>query len=107
MRKHRQKLLCLLIFTAASLAAGSATAADGKALYTSKGCVACHGDAGKAPIMPNYPKLAGQNSAYMLEQMKDIKSGARNNGQAAVMKPIVASVTEDEMKAIADYLSKQ
>ena len=39
--------------------------------------------------------------------MKDIKSGARSNGQSAVMKGIVAAVSDDELKAIAEWLSKQ
>ena len=39
--------------------------------------------------------------------MKDMKSGARANGQSAVMKPFVSVLTEDEMKQISDYLSKE
>jgi hypothetical protein len=30
--------------------------------------------------MPEYPKLAGQNAKYAEQQMLDIKSGARANG---------------------------
>jgi len=37
--------------------------------------------------------------------MKDIKSGARNNGQTAAMKGVMGLVNEEEMRAIADYLS--
>jgi cytochrome c len=84
-----------------------AMAADGSALYVSRGCVACHGANGAAPILPIYPSLAGQKADYMLQQMKDIKSGARSNGQTASMKPIIAYVSEDEMKTIADWLSQQ
>jgi cytochrome c len=57
--------------------------------------------------MPNYPKLAGQNAAYAEQQMKDIKSGARNNGQTAAMKGVMHLVNDDEIKAISDWLSKQ
>ncbi|PLX61323.1 c-type cytochrome [Sedimenticola selenatireducens] len=87
--------------------AGNAAAADGAALYASKGCAACHGADGKTPIMPVYPKLAGQNAQYALNQMKDIKSGARNNGQTAAMKGIVMSVSEEELQAIAEWLAAQ
>ena len=38
-------------------------------------------------------------------QMMDIKSGARNNGQTAAMKGIMAMVSPEEAKAIADWLS--
>ena len=57
--------------------------------------------------MPTYPKLAGQNADYAYNQMMDIKSGARNNGQTAAMKGIMAMVSEEEAKAIADWLSTQ
>ena len=56
--------------------------------------------------MPNYPKLAGQNAAYAEAQMKDIKSGARNNGQTAAMKGVMHLVNDEEIKAIAEWLSK-
>ncbi|OAD21482.1 cytochrome C4 precursor [Candidatus Thiomargarita nelsonii] len=78
---------------------------DGDALYNSKGCVACHGADAKTPIMPSYPKLAGQGKDYAVAQMKDIKSGARNNGQTAAMKAIMGSVSDAEMEAIAEWLA--
>lgn len=84
---------------------GSALAADGAALYTAKGCGACHGADGKSPIMPLYPKVAGQSKEYVTQQMNDIKSGARSNGQSIAMKAIMASVSDEETAAIADYLS--
>ncbi len=82
-------------------------AADGAALYKSKTCWSCHGKDAKTPIMPVYPKLAGQNADYAYNQMKDIKSGARNNGQAAAMKGVMGLVSDEEMRAIADWLSSQ
>lgn len=80
-------------------------AADGATLYKTKTCSACHGKDAKTPLMPNYPKIAGQNSAYTLQQMKDIKSGARNSGQAASMKGVMHLVTDEEMQVLADYLA--
>lgn len=84
---------------------GSAFAADGAALYTAKGCTACHGADAKSPIMPLYPKIAGQSKEYTVQQMKDIKSGARSNGQSAAMKGIMAAVSDEETMAIAEYIS--
>ena len=83
----------------------SAMAADGASLYKTKTCSACHGKDAKTPLMPNYPKIAGQNSAYTLQQMKDIKSGARNNGQTASMKGVMHLVTDEEMQVLEDYLA--
>ncbi|MFQ5661560.1 MAG: c-type cytochrome [Gammaproteobacteria bacterium] len=102
--------LKLILRTCTIFLLGSLTAtlaADGKALYTQKLCVTCHGEAGNKPIMPQYPKLAGQNKEYMLQQIKDIKSGQRSNGMSAAMKALVANVGDEDIDAIADYLSQQ
>lgn len=77
----------------------------GAGIYQAKGCAGCHGADGKTTIMPVYPKLAGQSATYLLNQMKDIKSGTRANGQTAVMKGIIAGVSDDEMKAMAEWLA--
>ena len=58
---------------------------DGAELYTQRTCIACHGPDAKTPILPEYPRLAGQSAPYLLAQMKDIKSGARNNGNTPAM----------------------
>ena len=80
-------------------------AADGAELFKTKTCWSCHGKDAKTPIMPTYPSLAGQNADYAFNQMKDIKSGARNNGQTAAMKGVMGLVSDDEMRAIADWLA--
>ena len=85
--------------------AGQAVAADGAALYKQKTCIACHGADGKKPLLPEYPRLAGQNAAYIVRQMQDIKSGARANGNSAAMKGIMHLVSDEDMQAIADWLS--
>jgi cytochrome c len=78
---------------------------DGAKLYVERTCVACHGKDAKTPILPEYPKLAGQGAVYAERQMKDIKSGARSNGNTAAMKGVMHLVTDEEMKAIAEYVS--
>jgi len=85
--------------------AGSAAAADGAALFKEKGCISCHGPEGSKPTASNYPILKGQNEAYLVQQIKDIQSGARDNGMTAMMRPIVKPLSEAEIKAIAAYLS--
>ena len=89
----------------ATLGASSAMAADGKALYTAKLCVTCHGAEGKAPIIPTYPKLAGQNKEYLIAQTTMIKEGVRTGGLTAAMMPLVAAVTAEEIEAISEYLA--
>ena len=96
----------MTLLAAALVAAPAIAAPDGAALYKDKTCNACHGPTGNKPLMPNCPEVAGQNAAYMEQQMKDIKSGARSNGQSAAMKGVMHLVNDEEIKAIADYLSK-
>lgn len=79
--------------------------AEGAKLFLEKTCVACHGKDAKTPILPDYPKLAGQNTTYAEKQMLDIKSGARANGNTAAMRGIMPLVNEAEIKALAVYLS--
>lgn len=94
---------------AAPATAGAAPAAgttlSGAELYQQRTCVACHGKDAKTPILPNYPRLAGQSQQYIVQQMHDIKSGARNNGQTAAMKGVMHLVTDAEIEVLAEYLS--
>ena len=104
----RIKLLSTLTLFLLTMVMGQAHALDGAALYKNPakgGCAACHGKDAKTPILNTYPKIAGQNEGYILQQLIDIKSGKRNNGMTAAMKGIMHLVNEDEMKAIAKYLS--
>jgi cytochrome c len=90
----------------AVVSSASVFAADGKALYADKTCNACHGPNGNKALMPDYPKIAGQNAKYIEKQMLDIKSGARANGNAAAMKGVMHLVSDEEIKVLADYISK-
>ena len=98
--------LVIALLAAGLVASPVIAAPDGAALYAEKTCNACHGPKGDKPLMPNYPKLAGQNAAYAEQQMKDIKSGTRNNGQTAAMKGVMHLVNDEEIKAISVFLSK-
>jgi cytochrome c len=81
-----------------------AFALDGADLYAEKTCAGCHGRDAKTPILPIYPKLAGQSPEYSFNQMMDIASGARANGQSVAMKGVMGLVSEEEMRAIAAWL---
>jgi len=96
----------LIIATLAAASFAAPALADGKALYLEKTCVACHGKDAKKPLTPEYPKLAGQNAKYAENQMKDIKSGARANGNTAAMKGVMHLVSDEEIAQLAKYLSE-
>jgi cytochrome c553 len=51
-----------------------------------------------------YPKLAGQDAQYLLNQTQDILSGARGGGLTLSMR-MSAYASEKEIKAISDYLA--
>ena len=76
----RHRIVCLLVAIAASLGAGTAQAegdpAQGEAQAAP--CAACHGQDGATGIDPTYPNIAGQNEAYLTQQLEMIQSGARN-----------------------------
>jgi len=104
MKLHNKSLPAGLVVLGMSLSA-PAMALDGAELYVKKTCVACHGKDAKTPILPIYPKLAGQNPDYAYNQMQDIASGVRANGQTAAMKGIMHLVSDEEQRAIADWLA--
>jgi cytochrome c len=98
--------LGLGLWAAAAVAAEpAAPAGDGAALYREKTCIACHGADARTPILPDYPKLAGQNAAYLLQQARDIKSGVRANGNTAAMKGVMHLANDDELRAISEWLA--
>ena len=78
---------------------------DGKTLYTKRLCHICHGEDGRSTTGA-YPSLADQTYFYLINQMKDIKSGARKSGNAEIMKPHVLDVSDKEIEIISKYLTE-
>ena len=107
MKDMKKTLLSIAVSIALlGTATTSTMAADGKVIYLQKGCLSCHGADGKTPISPIYPKISGQNAVYLENQLKDIKDGKRNNGLSFSMKPFLTRLSDEDIKALADYLSK-
>ena len=66
-------------------------------------CAACHGvDGNSTPAI--YPTLAGQTARSRYLQVRDFQEGRRPN---ELMVPMVAGLSRDEMRALADYYAKQ
>lgn len=85
-------------------------AGRGKALYEDgnratgvPGCIGCHLANGAGS--QRYPRLAGQPQAYTVQQLADFKSGKRSNDRASVMRHVAGRLTDDEMKAVAEYVA--
>ncbi|MDM8546345.1 c-type cytochrome [Candidatus Venteria ishoeyi] len=66
-------------------------------------CVACHGVDGNS-LADAFPKVAGQQSTYIVNQLKAFKAGARKN---PLMAPQAAGLTEQDMINLAAYYSQQ
>lgn len=81
------------------------SAADGGALYQK--CAACHGAKAEKAALGKSEVIAGWKSDKVLEALKGYKSGTRNTkGMGALMKGQVASLSDADMKTLADHISK-
>jgi cytochrome c553 len=106
MRLPKTRLALTTAITALALGTvGLVRAQDGATLFTVRACHSCHGSDAKTTVLPVYPKLAGQNAPYLLEQMKAIRDGTRTNGLSAAMRPLMASVTDEEFQLISEWLA--
>ena len=66
-------------------------------------CVGCHGIPGYKTAFPDVyhvPRIAGQQPAYLVNALKAYKSGERSHPS---MRGIAASLTEEDMKELAQY----
>ena len=91
--------------TTATAAVASAVNTDaGKALYAK--CSGCHGADGKTKAMGKAPMLAGQSAEDIASHIAGYKAGTRNeHGLGMLMKGQVASLSEDDVKAISAYIA--
>jgi cytochrome c553 len=62
-------------------------------------CVACHAVDGTRGVAAN-PILQGQHGDYLVKQLRDYKSGAREN---AIMKGFASTLSDDDMRHVAAF----
>ncbi|MBE9567980.1 MAG: cytochrome c4 [Proteobacteria bacterium] len=99
------KKLILASFLMLFATSGAALAGDAAAGKTkSAACGGCHGMDGNSPIVA-YPKLAGQNEAYIIKQVKDFK--ANTTRQNAIMFGMVAALSDEDAADIGAYFQSQ
>lgn len=68
-------------------------------------CTGCHGPGGNGNPQALFPQLNGQYAAYIEKTLKDFKTGARTNDLNSMMQKLAARMSEEEIKAVADYIS--
>ncbi len=78
---------------------GDATAGQAKIAV----CAACHGMDGNS-ASAQYPKLAGQNESYIVNQLELFKSGKRAN---PIMAGFAAPLSEQDMHDIGAYFASK
>lgn len=96
---HKIVLVGLLLI---SSVAGAADLQAGKA-KAAQACAVCHGPTGLASA-PNTPHLAGQPQFYLVEQLKNYRSGKRAH---EVMAVIAKPLTDAEIANVAEWYSSQ
>jgi cytochrome c553 len=67
-------------------------------------CMACHGPSGRGNEPAKFPALRGQHSVYVIKQLHDYASGARNTGPNGIMQTVSKRLTEDDMRGLASYV---
>ena len=67
------------------------------------GCELCHGINGNSTVNENWPKLAGQNTNYLMKQMQDFQPFAEHRRNNPIMNSLVAALSKKEKNKIANY----
>lgn len=96
------------VFASALLLGAGAVSADGHAgkpdiaagEALSATCAACHGADGNTPLLPEYPRLGGQNAKYLFSQLEMIKDKTR---EIALMAGQLDNMDEHDLKNLAAY----
>ncbi|WP_374485780.1 cytochrome c [Zoogloea sp.] len=99
-----------LLFLAALWAAGGATAADrigdplaGKAWSDENVCKECHNPDGNSTVA-EYPRLGGQQAAYLYKQLRDFRDGRRRN---VIMQALTQELGDTELANVAAHFAAQ
>ena len=106
---NRRSLLSLCAVSASCLlfsvfaVTQSSHASQTAAKPASVPCATCHGE-GLKGIGDIFPPLAGRSPAATARQLYDFKSGARDGRYAALMKPVVAHLTDQDIVDLTAYI---
>lgn len=68
-----------------------------------QGCVTCHGQQGQGTRDNYFPRIAGKPAGYLYSQLRAFRDGRRHY---APMNYLVAYLSDDYLREMADYFSK-
>ncbi len=95
-----KRFLAAALMLAATAAGADPLVARGEEIVQGR-CFICHGMAGESSS-PVFPRLAGQNAAYVARQLADYQSGRR---RSSTMQTMVEGLGPDDLKALGAYFS--
>ena len=103
---HALLTLALLLNVGVTSAEEAAEDADSGASFDEKvaACTACHGENGAAPILPEYPILAGQYESYLANALRQYRDGQRTN-QIMALQLQVLELSDNDIKRLAAYFA--
>jgi len=82
---------------------GGAIVADGVPERDVPACSKCHGP-GDHERNPTYPNLAGQDAAYIIQQLELLKAGVRGGTEFEhVMRKVAANLSAEDIRDVAQY----
>ena len=86
----------------ASNPVSAADAATGEKVYMDEGCIECHGPRGISLDPDMFPRIAGLEQQYIVDQLTAFQSGSRQN---VIMSPVAQLLSAEEIAALAAYIS--
>jgi len=96
-------LTLAVAFALAVTLAAAALAADGKALFVK--CAGCHGTDGAKTALGN-KTLKGQKAEAIAKTLAGYKAKTYGGAKKGMMEAQAATLSDDDIKALADYISK-
>ncbi len=67
-------------------------------------CAACHEARGAGNPLAGFPALSGQQPDYMIQQLHNFRTGLRKNDPNAIMQDIAKRMSDEEIKAVGNYV---
>ena len=95
-----RRLLAIAALSTAAAPAAANEHARAEEIVQGK-CFICHGMDGESSS-PAFPRLAGQNAAYMARQLADYQSGKR---VSSTMQPMVVDLSAADFAALGRYFA--
>ena len=98
------RLFCVILVLATGIVLAPVAHADelSRAAMLSASCEGCHGTYGHSPGA--IPSIAGKSAEYLREVLEGFRAGDRD---ATVMGRHAKGYTDEEIRLIAEYFSKQ